>query len=109
MVYFASALGRSYTWSSLPFLNPALVISGSPSTYNLHWVHETMEGNLRLHYFVKQNQGDELPDIAGYRVASASYKIVYITGTLMANLPDHIDKKDQNAMAKYLGVVSRGW
>jgi hypothetical protein len=93
----------SYSFLPLPY---SVNDSGTPNTF--FWDYRVVPGKIVLHSGFKNTTiQDVRQQVNDLSVPEAKYKIVLMTGTIVANLnAAKIDKNDKNAVAKYLGLIT---
>ena len=103
MVYFQSqSTVNVNAWSPMPYSS----LENQNGAYFFNYAYETLIGSIRLHFYFSKNNGT-VPTLSSYVLPTAKYKIVLITGTVVANLnAAHIDQNDRVAVAKYLGLIA---
>ncbi len=94
----------NYSFLPLPYV---VSPSGSPNT--IFWDYRVIPGKIVLHFGFRNTQSQDVKQqVNDWIIPEAKYKIVLMTGTVVANLnAAKIDQHDKVAVAKYLSLITK--
>lgn len=102
LVYFTpNTSNNTNQWAPLPY-----EFTDGSGNFNYEIAYETNVGTIRLHYFFVQLVASAtIPVLSTYDIATYKFKVVAVTGTLMAAIrKNHINLSDYQAVSRFTGV-----